>query len=120
MENRPELWKLYNLSQTFGQLPSQVLELDWVEPWERYQFNSAVFTLGRKVENALNENAAKGKKRTSPAIIVQRFLFPDPAKRSYDNALLDEFGGWRNNRRDPTRAVKVKPGMTPREILRLK
>lgn len=73
--------------------------------WELYQFNSAVFALGRLVENELAENASKKKgSRKTPEAVLRKLLYPDsqPAYASLGKR---------------AQTVKVKPGDDPVEAL---
>jgi hypothetical protein len=100
--NRPELWKLHNLAQTYGKLPTEVLGVS-LGNWEAYQLNAAVFQLGRLVENALAENA-RSKHPKEAGTVLHKLLYPE-AKA--------EFKPMANR----AKKVKLKPGQSPYEVL---
>lgn len=74
------------MAKCYGKLPAETLGLDpaiWGD-WALYQLNAAVMTLGRKVENALAENAGKKKsQRQRPESILYRLLYPKVNERAF-------------------------------------
>ena len=64
---------MHRLAEAYGKRPSAVAGID--DEWAAYQFDAAALALGRKVENALNDNAGKKKeRRRPPADIVAEIL----------------------------------------------
>lgn len=68
LKNKPVLFRLHNLGAIYGQRPSEIIGLD--DAWAAYQFDLSCLTIGRRVEKALNENAAKKKNARKPEGLV--------------------------------------------------
>lgn len=52
------MWMLHNVASAYGQRPSSVAGV--VTPWEAYQLDVAVLTVGREIENGLAERDRDG------------------------------------------------------------
>jgi len=49
------------MATAYGRRPSELVPIDVADDWTAYQFDSAVLTFGRWVENRLAERDKKGK-----------------------------------------------------------
>jgi hypothetical protein len=78
---KSELWRLYCLSTSYGDRPSEILGID--DEWAAYQLDDAVTYLGRWVEAKLSERHRKsGKpKYTLEYLLRDRGEGKDSSKR---------------------------------------
>ncbi len=51
VQNKRLLWNLHNLAATYGQRPSDYLEVD--DNWLAYQIDLACLTVGREIEGRI-------------------------------------------------------------------
>lgn len=88
------LWQLYNQSETWGKLPSEIL---FLEDWQdAYMVNQAVWYFGKELEIALNEaeekvKTAKGKKARRQQVL-DRWLSLQGGPKQYRNPGADPEG----------------------------
>lgn len=64
-QGRKSLLTLHRLAEAYGRRPSEIAGIG--DEWAAFQFDAAALAIGRRVENALGENAGKKKEKRRPA-----------------------------------------------------